>query len=188
MKIVITGPRSVGKTTISKILAKKLNLKYISTDEIGEKYTQEYEGLDKAIKSGKINEFIREKGFTLIISTFESNKDFVLDLLGGSITSRKFKEQSRKLRNKIKRDAIIVGLLPSKNSKESIEFLFNREKNRKHFRKTNEKELFEKVKKDYLKFPKILKQFCNKIIYVQDKNKEEIMKEIGEFLNAPPNS
>jgi len=37
MRIVITGPRSVGKMTISKELSKNLKLKYISSDELGEK-------------------------------------------------------------------------------------------------------------------------------------------------------
>ena len=32
MKITITGPRSVGKSTVSKILAIKLKLKYIDGD------------------------------------------------------------------------------------------------------------------------------------------------------------
>ncbi|MBT6823985.1 cytidylate kinase, partial [archaeon] len=32
MIITITGPRSVGKSTVSKILAKKLKLKYTSSD------------------------------------------------------------------------------------------------------------------------------------------------------------
>lgn len=47
MNITITGPRSVGKTTISKLIAKKLKLKYISSDEIGEKefknFSKDYE-------------------------------------------------------------------------------------------------------------------------------------------------
>jgi cytidylate kinase len=34
MRIAITGPRSVGKSTISKIVAEKLNLKYISSDDL----------------------------------------------------------------------------------------------------------------------------------------------------------
>ena len=48
MKITITGPRSVGKTTISKIVAKKLRLNYFSSDEIGEKHLKK-EGVNKAI-------------------------------------------------------------------------------------------------------------------------------------------
>ena len=48
-KITLTGPRSVGKTTISKLLAKRLNLKYISSDELGEKITKKHGGLKKQL-------------------------------------------------------------------------------------------------------------------------------------------
>jgi len=56
MKITITGPRSVGKTTISKLLADKIKISYYSSDEISEKEFARYGGLDAVIKSGKIHE------------------------------------------------------------------------------------------------------------------------------------
>jgi adenylate kinase family enzyme len=68
--ITITGPRSVGKSTISKLLSKKLKLKYISSDELGEKLSKNFGGLDKAIKSGKIKELIRKKGYTEILKQY----------------------------------------------------------------------------------------------------------------------
>lgn len=54
MKITITGPRSVGKSTIGRLVARKLKMKYISSDEIGDKALKKEGGLDKAIKSGII--------------------------------------------------------------------------------------------------------------------------------------
>ena len=66
MNITITGPRSVGKTTISKKLAKKMKMKRISSDEIGNKALEKEGGLDKATKSGKIEKIIQNSGYSLI--------------------------------------------------------------------------------------------------------------------------
>ena len=63
MIITITGPRSVGKSTISKIVAKKLNMRYVSSDKIGEKAIKKEGGLDKAIKSGVIGKFIKKSAY-----------------------------------------------------------------------------------------------------------------------------
>jgi shikimate kinase len=177
MKITITGPRSVGKSTISKIVAKKLKLKYYSSDNIGEKAFEKKGGLNKAMKSGLINNSIKKYGYYLITNVFKKD-NFVFELSGGSITSTKYSEASKKVRETAKKNSIVVGLLPSKNIKESINFLFEREKNRKHFSKTNKNELLDKVKKDYKKFPLILKDICNFIVYTKDKTANEIADEI----------
>ena len=71
MKITITGPRSVGKTTVSKLLAKNLKLRYYSSDEIGEKALKKEGGLDRAIKSGTIEKFIRKDAYNLIRNVYK---------------------------------------------------------------------------------------------------------------------
>ena len=125
-KITLTGPRSVGKTTISKLLAKRLNLKYISSDELGEKITKKHGGLDKATKSGIIKEIIKKKGYTLILNEYKK-KNFVLDLSIGAFTSADFKKASRELRSVAKNKSFVIGLLPYKSSKKSIQLLYERE-------------------------------------------------------------
>jgi len=55
----ITRHRSVGKSTISQLFAKRIGLKYVSSDELGEEMCEKYERLDKDIKSGMIKELIR---------------------------------------------------------------------------------------------------------------------------------
>ncbi|HNZ52324.1 MAG: shikimate kinase I [Candidatus Diapherotrites archaeon ADurb.Bin253] len=181
MKITITGPRSVGKSTISKIVAKKLNLKYYSSDEIGEKYLKKEGGLDKAIKSGAIGKMIKESSYSLIREVYEK-KDFVFDLSGGAFGSRKYSEASKKVRELAKKSSIIIGLLPSKNVKESVEMLFEREKERKHFKEMNKEELLAKVQDDYMKFPQLFKEFCSFIIYVKDKTSEDVADEIASKI------
>jgi len=177
MKITITGPRSIGKTTVSKVLAKKLNLKYYSSDEIGEKNLKKEGGLDKAIKSGSIGKFIKESSYSLIREVYEKD-NFVFDLSGGAFGSRKYAEASERVRKTSKENSIIIGLLPSKNENESVKFLFEREKVREHFKNIGVKELLAKTKEDYSKFPQLFKEFCDVIVYIKDKTVDEIVNEI----------
>lgn len=182
MKITITGPRSVGKTTISKIVAKKLKLRRYSSDEIGEEHLKKHGGLDKAIKSRIADEFIKNSAYNLIREVYKKD-NFVFDLSGGAVTSRKFAEVSEKVRKMAKENSIVIGLLPSKNIKESVEFLFEREKNRSHFKEINSEELRRKTEDDYKKFSPLLKKFCDFIIYVKGKSPKGVMREIIGFVN-----
>lgn len=177
MIISITGPRSVGKSTVTKLLAKKLNLLYVSTDEIGEKTLKKEGGLDKAIKSGLILKFIKEQGYSLIKKQYKED-NFVCDLSGGSISSTKFPEASQDLRKVIKKKSIVIGLLPCKNPKDAVQFLYEREKNRSHFKHLSDEEVLKQTYEHYKKFPPIFKKFCNFIIYTRDKTPEEIVAEI----------
>ncbi|MEM4181890.1 MAG: shikimate kinase [Candidatus Pacearchaeota archaeon] len=178
MKITITGPRSVGKTTVSKLLAKKLKLKYISSDEIGNKALKKEGGLDKAIKTGKISQIIEKKGYSLIEKVYKKEKNFVFDLSGGSFTSKKFKEASKKVMEIAKKRSLVVGLLPSKISLSSIIILFKRESKRKHFKNYNKFFMLYKTIKNYKRFPVVLKKNCDIIIYTENKTPEKIVEEI----------
>ncbi len=133
MRITVTGPRSVGKSTISRLLAKRIKIKYYSSDEIGEKAMKRYGGLDKSIKSGIIDKFIKKSAYGLIRNVYKED-NLVFDLSGGAISSKKHSEASKKVREIAKNNSIIVGLLPYKNDSKSIKFLFSREKRRKHFK------------------------------------------------------
>lgn len=177
MKITITGPRSVGKTKILKLVAKKLGLKYYSSDEIGEKHMKKYGGLDKAIKTGKIEKFIKDNSYNLIREIYEKD-NFVFDLSGGAVSSRKFSEASEKVRKTVKENSIVIGLLPSKKIRESVNFLFEREKERVHFKNLDKKELLMKTRGDYKKFSSLFEKLCDTIIYVKGKTPEEVADEI----------
>jgi shikimate kinase len=181
MRIVLTGPRSVGKSTVSKLVAEKLGLKYISSDEIGEKLSKKHGGLDAAIKSGIIRQIIKTKGYTVLIKLFKQD-NFVLDLSGGSISSRRTPKASRELRTAAKKSSIIIGLLPYKTKNKSIEFLSKREKKRKHFSHLTKKEIYTSTKDSYEKFPPIFKSFCDKIIYTENKSPEIIAEEIVNII------
>ncbi|MGD9276170.1 MAG: shikimate kinase [Candidatus Pacearchaeota archaeon] len=181
-RITLTGPRSVGKTTVSKLLAKKLKLKYISSDELGEKMTRKHGGLDKAIKSGTIKEIIKKKGYTLILNEYKK-KSFVFDLSIGAFTSREFKKAGRELRSVAKKKSFVIGLLPFKPSKKSVELLYKREIKRKHFRNSDKNELLKRTKKRFSEQKDILLKNSNLIIYTEDKTPKKIVKEILSKVN-----
>lgn len=182
MRITITGPRSVGKTSISKIVAEKLGLKYISSDEIGEEVFAKHGGLTEAIKSGIVIESIKNGGYTMILDIYDKKDNFVFDLSGGSFASKKMPEQTIKVRTKAKEKSIVIGLLPYKDKEKSIKLLFEREKERKHFKEMSEKELFEQTNKSYDNFPDTFKEFCNVVIYTEDKSSENIARQIVSFV------
>lgn len=183
MIVTITGPRSVGKSTIAKLVAKKLNLRYVSSDEIGDKALKKEGGLDLATKSGAIYKFIQRDAYSLIRAQYK-NDDFVFDLSGGSISSRRVPEVSEKVRKIAKSRSIVVGLLPYEDHELSIKYLFARERNRAHFQHLGRKELKQKTEDDYMKFPPIFKEFCDILIYTKKRTPEDIAKEIVRSIKA----
>lgn len=176
--ITITGPRSVGKSTVSKLLAKELKKKYISSDEIGEKALKKQGGLDAAIKSGAIKEMIRNKGYSLIKNIYAKEKNFVYDLSIGAFTSKDFPEASAELRNLANKKTILIGLLPCRNNLRAILFLFNRERKREHFRESKKLWLLRKTARNYKRAKRIFEKEMENIIYTWSKSSEEIVKEI----------
>jgi|TARA_B100000315_G_scaffold255751_1_gene299950 shikimate kinase len=178
MNITIVGPRSVGKSTISKMLSAKLKYKYLESDNLMHIEMKEYGGLDKAIKSGK-TESIMKKGPAIVEKALVKNK-IVFDLAGGAISSRTGTEMGvcQKVIKTISKESYVVGLLPYENDDESIKLLCQREKKREHFSEMDSGELNAKVEKDYLKLKPILKKVSNLVVYVEKKNPESIVDEI----------
>jgi shikimate kinase len=181
MRITLTGPRSVGKSTIGKLLAQKMKLTYVSSDEIGEQALKKEGGLDKAIKSWIIGKMIQEKGYSLIKQAYRQ-ENIVFDLSGGAFASRKWAEASEEVRILAKEKSLIIGLLPSKNKAEARAFLYTREKERPHFKALSEAELKAKIADDYPKFPTLFKKVCDLVVYVKGKSPETIVEEIQAFL------
>jgi shikimate kinase len=187
MKVTITGPRSVGKTTISKIVARELGLKYISADEIGEEVFHKQGGLNKAMKSGVVEESIKNGGYTMIIEIYEKKDNFLFDLSGGSFASKKMAEHTIKVRTAAKKNSIVIGLLPYPDKEKSVKLLYQRERNRSHFKDIGDKDLFDKTTKSYDNFPDTFKDFCHKIVYTEDKSPESVAKEIVSFVKGNNN-
>ncbi|HIH14595.1 MAG TPA: hypothetical protein HA224_05085 [Nanoarchaeota archaeon] len=156
MNITITGPRSVGKSTISKLLSKKIKYNYISSDALMNAAMKKFGGLDKAIKIGKTE--LMSKGPAIVEKALSKDK-IIFDLAGGAISSKQGFEIGvcQKVIKTITDKSIIIGLLPFANDAMSINLLYLREQKRKHFSDMDSKKLSEKTREDYLKLNPILK-------------------------------
>lgn len=134
------------------------------------------------IKSGKIVELISSGSYSLILEQYKKN-NFVFDLSGGAFSSKKFPKASREVRNAAKNNSIIIGLLPSKSKRESVKLIFEREKQRPHFKGADEKWLLEKTKKSLAKFPPLFKKHKVMIVYTSGKTPNEIADEIIKAIH-----
>ncbi len=187
MNITIVGPRSVGKSTISKKLSDKLEYKYVESDDLMNKKMKEYGGLDKVIKSGK-TEFLMKKGLEVIKKTLDNKDEIVFDLPGGSISSKKGTKMGicQKVIKVIKKKSFVIGLFPYDCDKKSIDLLYQRERKRDHFANMNYKKLNKKVKDDYIKLKPILKKVSDLVIKTGKKEPKiitnEIFQEIQELI------
>jgi shikimate kinase len=182
MRIVITGPRSVGKSTVSKIVADLIKHEYVSSDELGNKAFEKQGGLDGVTKSGELKKIIMSGGYTIILDALKKD-NFIFDLSGGSVSSRSMAEASAAVRKAAKESSIIFGILPSKDFEKSIKILSEREAKREHFKHLTKEEINAQTRKDFDKFPPLFEAFCDYIIYAEDKTPEEIAKEIVSKLN-----
>jgi len=178
MNVTITGPRSVGKTTISKLVAKRMKLEYVSSDELGEKEFKKYGGLDKVIKSGKIKKIINSGGYSLILDVYKKNKNFVFDLAGGAFTSRSMGKASEEIRKIVKKKSKIIGLLPCKNNFLAILILFKREIKRPHFKRSSKIKLFVRTFRKYPFIKETIIKNSNFVVYVNGRTPKEISKDI----------
>lgn len=89
--VVIRGPAGVGKTTVSKRLAKQLNMKYISLDEVLHNETNLEQRNTKSVPKEnwkEVNEIIipraneiLKKGKNVIFDGNFYHKDYLLDLV-----------------------------------------------------------------------------------------------------------
>lgn len=178
MKLILIGPRSVGKSTISKLLAKKLSLAYMSSDGLMQQRLKEYGGFNRVIKAGK-KILINREGITVVQRVLQKN-NFILDLAGGAVSSEIAGEKIQKIIS----NCFIISLIPSEDDKKSLRLLLNREKVRPHFKDITDQELREKVRKDYLKLKPILKKISQLIIFTQNKSPQKIVNEILARLPA----
>lgn len=127
MKLTLIGPRSIGKTTIGKVLAKKLKIPYFDFDKYVEK---EIHGIDNHIKNYGVDSYrIKEQK---ILKKFIKSlpKKFVISVGGGTIASQ-MKTISRNNSKILKKISKIIYLSPSDSRNKAVNMLYKREKKRK---------------------------------------------------------
>jgi len=167
-KLILIGPRSIGKSSVGKVLAKKLKIPFFDFDKIVEK------------KIGSIDKYIKKKGYNqtrikehqiLKIFVKKLPQKFILALSGGTITSQ-LKQISFLNYRLLKNKGIFIYLIPFRSSSKSINLLYQREK----IRKGNQS--LKQIKMLYtLRYP-IYKKIADKIIFVENKKPLEIADEI----------
>lgn len=168
MKYILIGPRSVGKSTIGKSLAKKLKIEYFDFDEFVEK---ELDGIDRHIKKSGIEPYRKQE--SKLLKKFLSNlpNEAIISLGGGTIASQ-FPKLNKENINEIKKRGEIIYLSPSNNKKEAIKILFKNETSRKGNKTLEDiKRLFELRKLVYEKLSKIR-------VITKNKKPNQIVKEI----------
>ena len=130
MKVVITGPRSAGKTRVSKIVARRQGLVYISSDMILDEALSQYGGLHGAIQDGRTGLIARE-GSSVIDDVLQRD-GVVFDLAGGSLTNQPSNPgESAWYESLLDDDVLVIGLAPCDDVEEAADVITRREKQRR---------------------------------------------------------
>ena len=168
MRFIFIGPRSIGKSTVGKHLAQKLNLKYFDFDEYVE---LKLKGIDKYIAKNSVESYRLEEEKILKRFVSELPKKCVISVGGGTVASQ-FKEISKKNVNVLKKIGKIIYLSPSEDKKEATKIIHEREQKRK-----GDKDYSETLKLFELRKPVYEKIFDIKI-EVKNKSPSEIVNDV----------
>lgn len=177
MKIVVTGPRSVGKSTASRLLAEVLQMPYLSSDRLLDKRLAASGGLNAVMKQDSSRQ-INEEGIAMVKEAMARTDDFVFDLAGGALGSPDTRDSILPCLE----GAFVVGLIPGENDEQSIALLIAREQQREHFQGTEEDQLRAKVEHDYRRLKGPLLARADRIVTTGGKCAQEIADEIALAL------
>lgn len=187
--LIITGPRSVGKTTLGKQFFESLNTDFLDLDdlvnaELAKTFTSGLKTpLEQAMEMKKYD--LIENIVRNIVHSFDSvTKTTAIAFAGGAYTG--YKGLSENLKSKF----ITIGLIPYDNDDElSIGLLVERESNREHFKKLiaegklDMDTLSNRVRNDYIKVNTYLRtNTVDKLIFIERKTPIEIMDEVFNLL------
>lgn len=187
--LIITGPRSVGKTTLAKQFCESIGTDFLDLDDLVN------DELSKTFTAGSktpLEQAMEAKNYDLIesivrgiVQSFDNiNQATAIAFAGGAYTG--YKGLSEDLKSKF----ITTALIPYDNDDElSIKLLIERETNREHFKKLiNEgkldmETLSNRVRNDYIKVNTYLRtSTIDKLIFIQQKTPIEIMNEVLDLL------
>lgn len=177
MKVVITGPRSVGKSTVSPLVAELLGVPCLSSDDLLDRRLAAEGGLVLVNQSGPTDAHIAE-GIAMVTHTMEQAGPFVFDLAGGSISDpRTCTPVLQSLRG-----AKVIGLLPCESDRDAVEALFRRERRRDHFSALSDVDLLEKVRRDYQRLRPVLVGRADLLLLTGDRPAQVLAAIIVERL------
>lgn len=164
MKVVVTGPRSVGKSSVSKSLSRRLGFTYVSSDVLMDGLLDEHGGLDGDIQDGRRG-LIQRVGLHVVKDVL-SRYNVVFDLAGGSLKSSGGQSRADEVKDLLdSQDVRVIALLPFDDSSRSVEHLFRRERDRDHFDGWDAEQLRDKVSSDYVTLEAVLPEVADHIVY-----------------------
>jgi len=168
MRFIFIGPRSIGKSTVGKVLAQKLNFKYFDFDEYVE---LKINGIDQHIKNNSVESYRIEEEKILKQFILELPKKCVVSVGGGTVASQ-FQDISLRNAKILKSVGTIIYLSPSEDKEAATKILLEREQKRKDDKDHSETiKLFEIRKSVYEKIFDIK-------IEVKNKSPSEIVEDI----------
>lgn len=187
--LIITGPRSVGKTTLAKQFYESIGIDFLDLDDLVN------EKLSEFFKSGSktpLEQAMEAKNYDLIesivrdiVQSFDNiNQATAIAFAGGAYTG--YQGLSGDLKSKF----ITIGLIPYENDDElSVRLLIERESNREHFKKLIDEgkldmeTLSNRVRNDYIKVNTYLRaNTIDELIFIQQKTPIEIMNQVLDLL------
>lgn len=175
MIITIIGPRSVGKSTISKQLANKLKCKYVSSDDEMDKKCTDVGGI-KGILKEKNRDLLFARAREIFDDVFSSN-NIVFDLAGGTLSTTDSKGEVMDF-TIVKQKSLIIGLIPFENKQQSVDLLFQREQKREHWKDLDKNILYNKTIKSLEEFEKNSPKTVDVFYYVGEKSSNQIVEDL----------
>ena len=180
MRITIIGPRSVGKTTVAKLLAQKLSYIHEESDKVMDGLLKKHGGLSKLLQDGKwdlVNDAV-EKRFDVALQ----QDDLIFDLAGGALIIEE-RDLGKRTQEFIRQRSVVIGLLPGEDDAQAVKLLYARERQRDHFDYLDDDELYEKVQRNYAKVKPALLNIAHHIVFVKEKTPQAIVDEMSVFLD-----
>ena len=169
MNIILIGPRSVGKSTVGKLLAKKLGHGYVEFDEIVDK---KLNGTDDYCKKHGADPYRHEERKILIELLKALQGDFIMCVGGGTVASQ-LHEVSEQNANDLKKYGKLVYLNPANDESEAIKLLRGREISREG------NQSLEHTKGLYTLRKQVYEKIKDFEIIVKNKTTQEIVEEIS---------
>lgn len=131
-ELVIIGPPTVGKSTVSKILADRLAIPRVCMDDLLFSYFSEM-GFDEnhwkliGEKLGRpaAYRYLKVFGSYGVKRLLESHKDCVFDFGGGGVTGE-FPDEFEAMKAALQDFKNIVFLIPTSDKKDSLQYLYQR--------------------------------------------------------------
>lgn len=133
MRIILIGPMGIGKSSVSKILASKMNFNHIEVDELREEMYVKIEGFSKEkerelAKKDQNELFLYWKPFEvkqleLIIANYDNA---IIDVGGGHVVQED-KQLSSRIEELLNNEKFVFNLYYSFDKEEEIDFLSKRD-------------------------------------------------------------